>query len=111
MSRKVSLGFVLQIDFSFFNVESICGFTSTFVATFYSTSYTFVYKPIKKCLPLDILKFPVTILRNKGNKFALILFDEDGTLVRFSQFMKTCHNMITIFKTIGGYLFSLNGKS
>ena len=29
---KFAPGFMLQMDFSFFNAESICGFTSTFVA-------------------------------------------------------------------------------
>ena len=29
---KISPGFMLQTDFTFFNVESICGFTSYFVA-------------------------------------------------------------------------------
>ena len=35
---KFSPGFMLQIDPSFFNVESIRGFTSTFVDIFYATS-------------------------------------------------------------------------
>ena len=34
---KVYPGFMLQMDFTFFNVESIREFTSTFVATCYST--------------------------------------------------------------------------
>ena len=34
--------FMLQMDFSFFNVESIRGFTSTFVAILYVTEYSSV---------------------------------------------------------------------
>ena len=35
---KISPGFMLHMDFSFFNVESIRVFTSTFVAICYATS-------------------------------------------------------------------------
>ena len=31
---KLAPGFMLQMDFAFLNVESICGFTSTFVTQF-----------------------------------------------------------------------------
>ena len=34
---KISLGLMLQMDFAFFNVESISEFTSTFVAIFSAT--------------------------------------------------------------------------
>ena len=38
---KFSPGFMLQMYFSFFNVESICGFTSTFAAICSDTSPPF----------------------------------------------------------------------
>ena len=39
-----------------------------------------------------------------------MLVDEDVSLARYSEFMKTCHNMNIIVQTIGGYTYSLKGK-
>ena len=64
-------GFMLQIDFSFFNVERICGFTSTFVDICSATSYPFGLPSISKRPPIDILKFLVATLRNQDKKVAL----------------------------------------
>ena len=49
-------GFMLQMGSSFFNVESIRGFTLNFVAICYATSYPFGFPSRRKCPPLDILK-------------------------------------------------------
>ena len=79
---KISPGFMLQMDFSFFNVESIRGFTSTFVAICSATSYLFGFPSRSKRPPLGILKFLVTTLINQDKKVALIRVDEDGALAR-----------------------------
>ena len=107
---KFAPGFMLQIDFAFFNVESICGFTSTFVAIFSATSYPFGFPYRSKRPPLDILKFLVTTLRNQDNKVQFIRLDEDGALARTSEFMWTCPNMNIIVQTTDGDASSLNGK-
>ena len=62
---KFPPGFMLQMDFDFFNVESIHGFTSDFVDLCSATSYPFVFPPRIKDTPLNILKFLVTTLRNQ----------------------------------------------
>ena len=61
---KFSPGFMLHIDFVFFNVESILGFTSTFVDLCSSTSYPFGFTSRSKRLPIEILKLIVTTLSN-----------------------------------------------
>ena len=99
------------MDFAFFNVESIRGFTSTFVAICSATSYPFGFPSRSKRSPLDILKLVVTTSRNQDKKFALIRVDEDGALARSSEFMRTCHNMNIIVQTTGGDASSLNGKN
>ena len=58
--------------FFFFSVESIHGFTFTYVAILSDTSYTFGFTYIIKITPIDILKFIVTILRNQDKKVSLI---------------------------------------
>ena len=40
---KFAPGFMLQMDFEFFNIERIFGFTSTFVDIYSSTSYPFEF--------------------------------------------------------------------
>ena len=81
---KFSPGFMLQMDFSFFNVESIREFTSTFVAIYSATSYPFGFISRRKRPPIDVLKFIVTTLKNQDKKVTLIRVDEDGSLARYS---------------------------
>ena len=66
---KFTPGFMLQMDLAFFNVESIRGFTSTFVAICSSTSYPIGFPSRIKRPLLDILKFLVTTLRYQDKKF------------------------------------------
>ena len=107
---KISPGFMLQMDFAFFNVESIRRFTSTFVDICSATSYHFGFPSRSKLPPLDILKFLVTKLRNQDKKITFIRVDKDWALGRYSEFMKTCHNMNIIVQNTGGDTYSLNGK-
>ena len=108
---KFAPGFMLQMNFSFLNVESIRGFTSTFVAICSSTSHPFGLPSRSKRPTIDTLKFLVTTLRNQDNKVAFIRVYEDGALARSSEFIKTCHNMNIILQNTGGYASSINGKS
>ena len=103
--------FILQMDFSFFNVESIRGFTSIFVDICSASSYPFLFPSRSKRPPLDILKFIVTKLKNQDKKVAFIQVDEDVELARFSEFINTCLNMNIIVETTGGDASYLNGKS
>ena len=108
---KISPGFMLQMDFLFFNVESIRGFNSTFVTLCSTTSYPFGLPSRRKRPPLDTLKFLFTTLRNQDKKVSFTIVDEYGALARYSESMKTCHNMNIIVQTTGGDVSSLNGKS
>ena len=60
---------MLQMDFAFFSVEIVCGFTSTFVAVCYDNSKTFEFPPRIKWKTLVILKFLFAALRGKYKKF------------------------------------------
>ena len=105
------MGFMLHMDFTFFNVESIRGFTSTFVAICSATSYPFVLPSRSKRPPLDILTFLVTTLRNHDKKVSFIQVDYYGALAKSSEFIKTCHNMSIIVQTTGGYASTINCKN
>ena len=102
---------MLQMDFSFFNNESICGFTSTFVNICSATSYLFGFPSRIKRPPIDILKFLAATLSNQDKKVVFVRVDEYGALARPSEFMNACHNMNIIVQTTGRDESSLNGKS
>ena len=101
---------MLQMDFAFFNVEIIRGFTSTFLAICSANSYPFGFPPRSNRPPLGVLIFIVTILRNQDKKVAFIRVDKYGALYRSSYFMRTCHNKNIIVHTTGGDASSCNGK-
>ena len=96
---------------AFYNVESICRFTSNFVAICSATSYSFRFPSIRKCPPLDILKFIFNTFRNQDKKFIFIRVDKDGEIAISSKFVNTCHNMNIIVQNTGRDTYSLNGKS
>ena len=104
-------GFMLKMDFSFFSVEIIRRFTSMFMAICSAISYPFWFTYRSKRPPLDILKFLVTTLRNQDKRVAFIRADEYEALARYSELMKTCHNMNIIVQTTCGYESSRNSKS
>ena len=108
---KFSPKFMLQMDFAFFDIESISGFTLTFVYMCSATSYPFVFPSRSKRPPLDILKLFVTTFRNQYKKFSFIKVDKYGELARSSGFVMTCHNMNIIVQTTGQDESFLNGKS
>ena len=58
---------------------------------------------------LDILKCIVTTLRNKYKNVAFIWVDKYGSLSRYYESTKTCHDMNIIIQTTDGYASSLNG--
>ena len=102
--------FMLQMYFTFFNVEIICGFALSFVYIYYATLYPFIFPSIIKRLPLEILNFIVTTLRNQDKKSSFIRVDEYISLARSSEFIKTCHNINIIVENTVGDSYSLNGK-
>ena len=73
---KFAPGFMLQMDFEFFNVESIRGFTSTFVTICSANLYPFGFPSRSKRPPLDILTFLVATLINQDKKVTFIRVDE-----------------------------------
>ena len=67
--------FILQVYFSFFNVEIVHLFTSAFVVVYSSNPHPFGFTSISKRSPLETLKFISTTLINKDKKVTLIIVD------------------------------------
>ena len=85
---KFAPGFMLQMDFAFFNVGSIHGFTSTFVAIYSDTSHSFGFTSRIKLTHIDNLRYLSNILMNHHSKIAFIRLDESVALERFSRLMR-----------------------
>ena len=102
---------MLQMDFAFFNVEIIRGFTSTVVAICSTTSYHFVFLSRSKFPPLDSLKYLFSTLRKQDKKVAFLRVYKYRALKISSKFMRTHNNMNIIVQTTGGYASLLNGKN
>ena len=102
---------MLQMYLVFLNVESIRGFTSTFVDICSAASYPFRFLYKIKWRTIGIIKFLVTTLMDQDIKVSFVLFDEYGALAIYSEFMRMCHNMKIIVQTTVEDASSLNGKS
>ena len=81
---KLAPWFMLQIYFSFFNIESIRGFTLNFFDKWCANSYPFGFPSISRRLLLYIFKFLVTTLRNQDKKVAFIGVDKYEALSKSS---------------------------
>ena len=93
--------FMLQMNITFFNVESISGFTSNFVSIWSATSQPFCFLSIIKTLLIYIIKFKVNTLRKKDNKFAFVWVYKYVSQKLYLEFMRAWHNMNIIVQTTG----------
>ena len=98
------------MDYNFFNVWNICGFTSTPISIWFRTSYTFVFTTRSKYPILDIILFIVNVIHKQENKLTYSRVYNNGTLSSYTDFMNTWNNINIIVKTTGGYSFSINVK-
>ena len=72
--------------------------------------YPFGFISIIKWLPIEILKLLFTTLRNQYNKYVFMRVEEDGALARYSEFMRTCHNMNIIVQNKCEDSYSLHSE-
>ena len=97
------------LDFSFWNVVSIRGFSSILSAICMKTRYSFVFPTRNKRPPLSTLSWFIKTLRCQGYPVLYIQTDEGGELGRSTDFLKllTTHNCI--YMGTGKSGSSLNG--
>lgn len=102
-------GSFIFLDFSFYNVVSIRGFSSVIDIICASTRYSFSFPTRPKRVPLDILKWLFAILNKENKTVRIIRVDEDGALARSREFCKLVQLQNISLQTTGGYMSSLNG--
>jgi hypothetical protein len=99
----------LHIDFSFFTVKSIRGFTSSLDVECGSTSYPFSFPTKNKAPPLDAVRFTITTLRSQGFQVNFIRVDEDRALANSAEFCQLICDLNCVLETTGGGNSTNNG--
>ena len=73
-------GEIIHMDFEFYNVNSICGFTSMLTVIFEMTRMIWVNPTASKRAPVHTTHFITTTPKNEQHPCKRIRFDEDGAL-------------------------------
>jgi hypothetical protein len=108
--RLTKNGHLLQIDFSFWNVTSVHGFSSLLSVIDGKDHMLWVFPTASKYLPVDLLNFIFTMLEREGVTILCICVDEDGALLNSTKFTTFLTNRTFTMETTGGYASFLNGK-
>ena len=100
----------LHIDFSFFTVTSIRGFTSALDVACATTSYPFGFPTKSKAPPIELLRWLLGTLRSMGYVVNFIRVDEGGELANSSSFAEFVFKSDCILESTGGGNSTNNGK-
>ena len=100
----------LHVDFSFFTVTSIRGFTSALDVACASTSYPFGFPTKSKSPPIEILRWLIGTLRSMGHVVNFIRVDEGGELANSSSFTEFVFKSDCILESTGAGNSTNNGK-
>ena len=99
----------LHVDFSFFTMKSIRGFTCGLDVACAATSYPFAFPTKSKVPPIDILRWLMSSLRSLGHVINFIRVDEGGELANSSVFAEFVFKNNCILQTTGGGNSTNNG--
>jgi len=103
-------GQLLHIDFSFWNVVSLRGFTSLLSVIDGKDRMLWNFPTASKRCPLQILDYLFAMLQHDGITIQCIRVDEDGALANSSEFCDFLLQRHISLETTGGYASFLNGK-
>jgi hypothetical protein len=98
------------VDFTFFDIKSICGFTAALRIVEKTTRRKWSFPTQNKRPPIDIFRFFVNHIRRLGYSMSYIRVDEAGECARSKEFMRLCSKEFhMVVQTTGGYNSSNNG--
>jgi len=109
-TKLLCRGQLLHIDFSFWNLCSIRGFTSLLSVIDGKDRMLWNFPTTSKHVPLSILDYSFTMLDREGVTIENVRVDEDGALAKNSEFSNFLINHKISLQTTGGYASFLNGK-
>ena len=85
---KYQPGEYLALDYSFWNIKSIQGFTALLSVVCISTRFSFAFPTRSKRPPLATIQWLIKVLQQQGFKVLYIQSDEGGELGRSTDFLK-----------------------
>ena len=109
-TTELPVGMLFHLDFTFFNVESIRGFSSVLVIVEATTRYLWFFPCRHKSAPIDLCLFFFGHLRRQGLPVCDIRTDEDGALIGNTEFCSTMYKSLGIvMQSTGGGASTING--
>ncbi len=99
----------LHLDFSFYTITSLRGYTTCLTIVCAATSYPFTFPTKSKTSPLRLVKWFINAIRGTGREVVFIRVDEDGALANCSHFCELIIQLNCILETTGGYNSENNG--
>jgi hypothetical protein len=110
LSKLTRRGELLHIDFSFWNVTSLRGFTSLLSIIDGKDRMLWNFPTASKRVPLDILDYFFGALNKENIPVLGVRVDEDGALAHNTEFNEFLFTRSIPLESTGGYASFLNGK-
>ena len=105
-------GELIHMEFSFYNMTSIQGFTSMITVMFAQTIMIWVFLNATKRSPVIKIRFIVTKLKNKKHTCRHVRVDVDGNLEKSTDVTKLLvYDLIIAMETAGGDASWINRKN
>eukprot|EP00956_Cyclotella_meneghiniana_P008309 scaffold11091_cov47-Cyclotella_meneghiniana.AAC.1 len=106
------IGTRFHIDWAFWNVTSIRGFTATLIVVESTTRYIWTFNSRSKSAPIDICLYFFNQMKSQGYPCIRVRCDEDGGLVNNTEFCKIIYKDLGMtIESTGGYESSINGTA
>ena len=111
-TSKLQPGELFHMDFAFYNVNSIRGFTSMLTLVCSKTRMLWVYPTAPKIASVRIIRFILTTIMNKQHPCKRVRFDEASALEKSTYAKNLLVDEFKIYmETNGGDASWLNGKN
>ena len=105
-------GECIHVEFSFYNVTSLHGFTFMLTVVCEKTIIIWILPTVSKRAPVCIIRFILTTLMNEKHPCKLIRVDEDSVLENSTDVTKLLVDDFKIsMETTGGDASWINGKN
>lgn len=109
---SLPIGTRFHLDWAFWNVASIRGFTATLIVIEATTRYVWVFNSRSKSAPIDICLYFFNQLKSQGYPCIRLRCDEDGGLVNSTEFCKIMYKDLGMtLESTGGYESTINGTA
>ena len=79
-TNNLQPGELIHVEFSFYDVTSVCGLTTMITVVCTNTIRLWIFTTVSKRYPVPIILFVLTTLKNEQHPCKRVRVDEDGAL-------------------------------